>query len=196
MKEGREVGRRPRKRTERVLSLTSDSDEHFLAARALRPCLPCWPTDTDTSESASSFLSAAFYSNKEELSAKVERERERSRSPQLPSYRLERESTSAAAEGRSDSAAAASAAATALPRASAATAPDRSRSIFGGKGSGPMDRRRRRRKAAASVRRGRTEEERTGSWREEEVAPVSPVEMLFERHQQSERANERAELTD
>ena len=35
MKEGREVGRRPRKRTERVLSLTSDSDEHFLAARAL-----------------------------------------------------------------------------------------------------------------------------------------------------------------
>ena len=76
MDEGREVGRRPRKRTERVLSLTSDSDEHFLAARALRPCLPCWPTDTDTSESASSFLSAAFYSNKEELSAKVERERE------------------------------------------------------------------------------------------------------------------------
>ena len=75
--------------------------------------------------------------------------------------------------------------------------PDRSRSIFGGKGSGPMDRRRRRGKAAASVRRGRTEEERTGSRREEEeVAPVSPVEMLFERHQQSERANERAELTD
>ena len=35
MEEGREVGRRPRKRTERVLSLTSDSDEHFLAARAL-----------------------------------------------------------------------------------------------------------------------------------------------------------------
>ena len=104
MKEGREVGRRPRKRTERVLSLTSDSDEHFLAARALRPprahCPPCSSTDTDTSESASSFLSAAFYSNKEELSAKVERERERSRSPQLPSYRLERESTSAAAEGR------------------------------------------------------------------------------------------------
>ena len=58
-----------------------------------------------------------------------------------------------------------------------------------------MDRRRRRGKAAASVRRGRTEEERTGS-RREEVAPVSPVEMLFERHQQSERANERAELTD
>ena len=38
MDEGREVRRRPRKRTERVLSPTSDSDEHFLAAaRALRP---------------------------------------------------------------------------------------------------------------------------------------------------------------
>ena len=74
MEEGREVGRRPRKRTERVLSLTSDSDEHFLAPAPSAPCPPCSSTDTDTSESASSFLSAAFYSNKEELSAKVERE--------------------------------------------------------------------------------------------------------------------------
>ena len=160
MKEGKFEGAPgPRKRTERVLSPTSDYDEHFLfAARALRPprAYPARPRIPIRVSPPPSFRRLSILTKKS--FPQRWRERERSRSPQLPSYRLERESTSAAAEGRregrSEGAAAASAAATALLWASAATAPDRSRSIFGGKGSGPMDRRRRRGKAAASVRRG------------------------------------------
>ena len=112
--------------------------------------------------------SVAFYSNKDELSAK--RERERAFLPHVLSYRLE--------EGREGGrervyvSSCLTAAATALPRATA-TASERLvlhsvRSIFGGKGSGRSKWRRRRGKQQRGRRRGEpaTEGRGRGRWRQ------------------------------